>query len=164
MKQSRSLTIYFVAYISSHRSQKGSRLKKNTCLLKLSGAQENNINQYGDNSHKLEHMYETKDDNLGRRLFLVQKEKAVEDAFEKIRRKLGPEWNSFSSGDWNILKNILGEVWTSTDRHRWSTYSFSKVSKNDIDSIIMIGKEVHAKPPLTDDGLKSLDNILSKTI
>lgn len=130
----------------------------------MSGAQENNINQYGDTSHKLEHMYETKDDNLGRRLFLVQKEKAVEDAFEKIRRKLGPEWNSFSSGDWNILKNILGEVWTSTDRHRWSTYSFSKVSKNDIDSIIMIGKEVNAKPPLTDDGLKSLDNILSKTI
>jgi hypothetical protein len=109
-------------------------------------------------------MYETKDDNLGRRLFLVQKEKAVEEAFEKIRRKLGPEWNSFSSGDWNILKNVLGEVWTSIDRHRWGTYSFSKLSKNDIDSIIMIGKEVHAKPPLTDDGLKSLDNILSKTI
>jgi len=94
----------------------------------------------------------------------VQKEKAVEEAFEKIRRKLGPEWNSFSSGDWNILKNILGEVWTSIDRHRWSTYSFSMLSKNDIDSIIMIGKEVNAEPPLTNDGLNSLDNILSKTI
>ncbi len=40
----------------------------------MSGIRENNINQYGDNSHKSEHMYETKDDNLGRRLFLVQKD------------------------------------------------------------------------------------------
>jgi hypothetical protein len=109
-------------------------------------------------------MYETKDDNLGRRLFLIQKEKAVEDAFEKIRRTMGPEWNTFSSGDWDILKNILGEVWTSIDRHRWGTYSFSKLSKSDIDSIITIGKEVYAKPPLTNEMLKLLDNILSKTI
>jgi hypothetical protein len=109
-------------------------------------------------------MYETKDDNLGRRLFLVQKEKAVEDAFEKIRHKMGPEWISFSSGDCDVLKNILGEVWTSIDRHRWGTYSFSKLSKNDIDSIIKIGKEVNAKPPLTNDKLKSLDYILNKTI
>jgi hypothetical protein len=137
---------------------------KNTGFLKLSGLRENIINQYGDNSHKLEHMYETKDDNLGRRLFLIQKEKAVEDAFEKIRRTMGPEWNTFSSGDWDILKNILGEVWTSIDRHRWGTYSFSKLSKSDIDSIITIGKEVYAKPPLTNDMLKLLDNILSKTI
>ena len=95
---------------------------------------------------------------------MVQKEKSVEDAYEKIRRRMGAEWSSLSTSDCNILKNILGEVWTSIDRHRWSAYSFSKLSKNDIDSIIMIGKEVHAKPPLTDDGLKSLDNILSKTI
>jgi hypothetical protein len=109
-------------------------------------------------------MYETKDDNLGRRLFLVQKEKAVEEAYEKIRHKLGPEWIFFSSGDCDVLKNILGEVWTSIDRHRWGTYSFSKLSKNDIDLIIMIGKEVKAKPPLSNDMLKSLDNILYKTI
>lgn len=94
----------------------------------------------------------------------MQKEKAVEDAFEKIRRKIGPEWSSFSASDCNVLKNILGEVWTSIDRHRWGTYSFSKLSKNDIDSIITIGKEVNAKPPLTNDKLKALDNILSKTI
>jgi len=109
-------------------------------------------------------MYETKNDNLGRRLFLVQKEKAVEDAFEKIRRRMGPEWSSFSTSDWDILKNILGEVWTSIDRHRWGTYSFSKLSKNDINSLITIGREVKAKSLLTNDGLKSLDNILSKTI
>jgi len=137
---------------------------KKTGFIKRAWIRENNINQYGDNSHKSKRMYETKDDNLGRRLFLVQKEKAVEDAFEKIRRRMGPEWSSFSTSDWDILKNILGEVWTSIDRHRWGTYSFSKLSKNDINSLIIIGREVKAKPPLTNDGLKALDNILSKTI
>ena len=38
----------------------------------------------------------TTDDNLGRRLFQVQKEKAVEEALEKMRRRMGAEWNSFS--------------------------------------------------------------------
>jgi hypothetical protein len=109
-------------------------------------------------------MYETNDDNLGRRLFQVQKEKAVEDALEKIRRRLGPEWSSFSTADCDVLKETLGEIWTSIERHRWGTYSFSKLSKNDINSLISIGKEVNAKPHLTNDLLKSLDNILIKTI
>ncbi len=109
-------------------------------------------------------MYGTTDDTLGRRLFQIQKEKAVEDAVEKIRHKMGTEWNSVSSADSDVLKEILGEVWTSVDRHRWGTYSFSKLSKNDINSLITIGKEVKAKPPLTNDLLKSLDNILNRTI
>jgi hypothetical protein len=106
----------------------------------------------------------TTDDTLGRRLFQIQKEKAVEDAFEKIRHRMGTEWNLVSMSDSDVLKEILGEVWTSIDRHRWGTYSFSKLSINDIKSLITIGKEVKVKPPLTNDMLKSLDNILNKTI
>jgi len=109
-------------------------------------------------------MYGTTDDTLGRRLFQVQKEKAVEDALEKIRHKMGTEWNSVSPSDSEVLKEILGEVWTSIDRHQWGTYSFSKLSIHDINSLIIIGKEVKAKPPLTNDLLKSLDNILNRTM
>ena len=109
-------------------------------------------------------MYGTTDDTLGRRLFQVQKEKAVEDALEKIRHTTGTEWNSVSSPDAETLKEILGEVWTSIDRHRWGTYSFSKLSINDIRSLISIGKTVKAKPPLTNEMLNLLDNILNKTI
>jgi hypothetical protein len=109
-------------------------------------------------------MYETTDDTLGRRLFQVQKEKAVEDAFVKIRHRAGTEWNSIPASDSEILKDILGEVWTSIDRYRWGTYSFSKLSIYDIKSLITIGKSVRANPPLTNDVLISLDNILSKTI
>jgi len=109
-------------------------------------------------------MYGTTDDTLGRRLFQVQKEKAVEDALEKIRHTTGTEWNSVSSSDSETLKEVLGEVWTSIDRHRWGTYSFSKLSINDIRSLISIGKTVRAKPPMTNDTLNLLDNILSNKI
>lgn len=109
-------------------------------------------------------MYGTTDDTLGRRLFQIQKEKAVEDALEKIRHRMGTEWNSVSSSDSEVLKEILGEVWTSIDRHQWGTYSFSKLSINDIRSLITIGKTVKAKPPLTNEMLKLLDNILSDKI
>jgi hypothetical protein len=109
-------------------------------------------------------MYETTGDTLGRRLFQVQKEKAVEDALVKIRHRVGTEWNSIPASDSEILKDILGEVWTSIDRNRWGTYSFSKLSIKDINSLITIGKAVRANPPLTNDVLNSLDNILSITI
>jgi hypothetical protein len=109
-------------------------------------------------------MYGTTDDTLGRRLFQVQKEKAVEDALEKIRRSMGNKWNLVPPSDSEGLKEILGEVWISIDRNRWETYSFSKLSLHDIDSLIIIGKQVKAKPPLTGDLLKSLDNILRLTI
>ncbi len=109
-------------------------------------------------------MSDTTEDNLGRRLFQVQKEKAVEDALDKIRHRVGAEWNSVSMPDSALLKYVLGEVWTSIDRHRWATYSFSKLSINDIRSLITIGKTVKARPPLTNDLLKLLDNILSNKI
>jgi hypothetical protein len=106
----------------------------------------------------------TTDDTLGRRLFQIQKEKAVEDALEKIRHRIGKEWNSVSVSDSEVLKDILGDVWTSIDRQRWGMYRFSALSINEITSLITIGKEVKARPPLTNDLLKSLDIILSQTI
>ena len=106
----------------------------------------------------------TTDDTLGRRLFQIQKEKAVEDALEKIRHSLGKEWNSVSASDSEVLKDILGDVWTSIDRKRWGTYRFSTLSISEITSLITIGKEVKARPPLTNDLLKSLDIILSQII
>jgi hypothetical protein len=106
----------------------------------------------------------TTDDTLGRRLFQIQKEKAVEDALEKIRHRLGTEWNSVSASDSEVLKDILGDVWTSIDRKRWGTYRFSTVSVSEIRSLITLGKEVKTRPPLTNEQLKSLDNILSRTI
>jgi hypothetical protein len=100
------------------------------------------------------------DDNLGRRLFQVQKEKAVEEALEKIRRGLSDQWHSISSRDTELLKEVLGEVWTSIDRHRWGSYRFSKVSAEDLKSLIILGKEMKSHYSLTDEKIMQIDRIL----
>jgi hypothetical protein len=104
----------------------------------------------------------TTDDNLGRRLFLVQKEKAVEEALEKMRRGLSAQWNSLSYTDSEILKEVLGEVWTSIDRHRWGTYRFSKVSEEDLAMLIILGKKIKSQNSLTDENIRQLDMILER--
>lgn len=104
------------------------------------------------------------DDNLGRRLFQIQKEKAVEDAMEKIRRRTGTEWVAISMADNDLLKEILGDLWTSIDRLRWGSYSFSKLSKEDIGALIDQSKHITKKHAMTDDDLRTLDAILSRTI
>ncbi len=109
-------------------------------------------------------MTDITDDNLGRRLFQIQKEKAVEDALEKIRRRTGTEWKAISTADTDVLKEILGELWTSIDRPRWGSYSFSKLTKEDVMSLVAQGKYIKSKHAMTDDDVRDLDAILSKTI
>lgn len=109
-------------------------------------------------------MPDTTEDNLGRRLFQVQKEKAVEDALDKIRHGVGAEWNSVFMPDSALLKYVLGEVWTSIDRHRWATYSFSKLSKEDVYGLIHLGKKMKAGYSVTEDQIRELDTILGRTI
>lgn len=122
-----------------------------------------NINQDMYTTHHSYSMSGTTDDNLGRRLFQVQKEKAVEDALEKVRRSVGSEWNSVSTADSEIFKEVLGEVWTSIDRHRWSTYSFAKVSKEDIHSLVTLGKKMKDHYSLTEEMIRQMDIILGRT-
>jgi hypothetical protein len=109
-------------------------------------------------------MTDVTDDNLGRRLFQLQKEKAVEDAMEKIRRRTGTDHPSFSTADNEILKFILGELWTSIDRSRWGSYSFTKLSIEDLRALVIQGRNIKNKHTMTDDDLKVLDSILSRSI
>ncbi len=66
--------------------------------------------------------------------------------------------------DTDLLKEILGELWTSIDRLRWGSYSFSKLSKEDVISLVAQGKYIKNKHAMTDDDVRGLDAILSKTI
>jgi hypothetical protein len=90
-------------------------------------------------------MPEAKDEEVGRRLFQIHKEKAVEVAVEKMRRKMLSEWTSFSSSDIDILKHILGEAWVCIKRTEWEGISFTKLTKNDLQEIIQIAKQVRNK-------------------
>jgi len=106
-------------------------------------------------------MPHSSDSDLGRRIFVVQKEKAVEEALDKIRRRVGVDWCSVSPTDCDVLKETLGEIWTVIDRPRWGTYRFSKLTLVDIHSLVAAGKEFRTKRYMTDAMLQSLDRILS---
>ncbi|MGB8312228.1 MAG: hypothetical protein WCE81_10265 [Halobacteriota archaeon] len=90
-------------------------------------------------------MPEAKDEEVGRRLFQIHKEKAVEVAVEKMRRKMPSEWTSFTSSDIDILKHTLGEAWVCIKRTEWETISFTKLTKNDLQEIIQVAKQVRNK-------------------
>jgi len=90
-------------------------------------------------------MPEARDEEVGRRLFQIHKEKAVESALEKIRRKMPSEWKSFTSADIDVLKQILGEVWVCIKRSEWDSISFSKLTMKDLRAIIEIAHEVSRK-------------------
>ncbi len=90
-------------------------------------------------------MPEAHDEEVGRRLFQIHKEKAVEVALEKTRRKMPLEWQSFTSSDVDILKYILGEAWVSIKRSEWESVSFATLTKKDLEAIIRVAKQVSNK-------------------
>jgi hypothetical protein len=90
-------------------------------------------------------MPEAHDEEVGRRLFQIHREKAVEVALEKIRRTMPAEWKSFTSADIDVLKQILGEVWVCIKRSEWDSISFSKLTMKDLQAIIDIAHQVSRK-------------------
>ena len=105
-------------------------------------------------------MSRSTEESLGRRRFQIQKEKAVEDAYEKIRRSFGEDWKCFSSEDCAVLRDVLGEIWIGVDRDRWKNYCFSTLSHKEILSLIDIAKEGLCQKCMTPDALARLDDIL----
>ena len=100
------------------------------------------------------------EEGLGRRRFQIQKEKAVEDAYEKIRRSFGQDWQCFSAEDCAVIREVLGEIWISVDRDCWNDYCFSTLSHADLLSLIATAKEGLCQKCMTAETLARLDEIL----
>jgi hypothetical protein len=107
-------------------------------------------------------MSRSTEESLGRRRFQIQKEKAVEDAYEKIRRTFGQEWQCFSAGDCEALREILGEIWISVDRDCWKSYCFSTLSQKEIHTLIDMGNAGLCQKCMTSEVLARLDEILGQ--
>lgn len=105
-------------------------------------------------------MPEITEDERGRRVFQIHKEMAVETALEKIRQNVGQDWKLYSQSDINLLKYMLGESWVSMDRRNWGQCTFSRLSRNDLDAIIRIGKDVKNKRRLEGDAIREINEIL----
>jgi hypothetical protein len=82
---------------------------------------------------------------IGRRLFLVHKDKGVENAIKKVRRGLGQDWTHLSEDDIAVLKRMLGECWVYMDRPAWEKIAFSRLAYSDVAAIVRIGDSAKGK-------------------
>jgi hypothetical protein len=90
-------------------------------------------------------MPDVSDQERGRRVFQIQKEKHAEQALEKVRKSLGDGWPRFTLPEIRTLKFILGEAWVFIDRKAWEGFSFARLSRDDLYGILAIGKAVERK-------------------
>jgi hypothetical protein len=88
-------------------------------------------------------MSRTTDDNLGRRRYLLHRDKAVEHALERIRHAPHAGWETLTPQEHAGLKAALTEIWESCGRERWQQYCFSTLSKDDL--LRLIGIVAQAK-------------------
>jgi hypothetical protein len=105
-------------------------------------------------------MSSSTDDNLGRRRFQIHRDKAVEQAMEKIRRAAGGEWKSLSAEDREGLKISLAEIWMTTSQEQWQQYCFSTVTRQDILELAALGREAQVQHHLTQEARRAIESIL----
>ena len=79
---------------------------------------------------------------IGRRMFQLQKEKAVEQVIEKIRQNLGSEWKTLSTADVHLLERLLQAAWVNTDKAAWEKIRFNTCSKEDVQRILSIARGI----------------------
>lgn len=109
-------------------------------------------------------MPDVTNDERGRRIFQLHKERAVETAVEKIRLNPKSDWATFSQQDIKLLTSILGETWVSLERSTWEQCSFSSLTRKDLNEIISIGNDVKSERMREETAINKVSMILRKSI
>jgi hypothetical protein len=108
-------------------------------------------------------MPEISQDERGRRVFQLQKERAVENAITRIRSNLGQDWKLFSAVDIEILQNLLGEAWVTIGKNEWGSIAFSRIGVKEIQELIGLGKGITKREGKSKDTSLALLKILMRT-
>lgn len=109
-------------------------------------------------------MPDVTNDERGRRIFQIRKERAVETAVAKIRQSLGSDLSGFSRQDLQTLNSILGEAWVSIERSVWEQSAFTRLTRHDLETIIRIGNEVKIKKIREETAIDEICRILKGSI
>jgi len=109
-------------------------------------------------------MPEITQDERGRRIFAIQKQKAVESAVEKIRENMRLDWKVFSSSDIDTLEYILGEVWVSMERRDWEQCAFTLLTRKDLERIIHLGREAKRKEKIERRAVEEVMGVLGRVM
>jgi hypothetical protein len=107
-------------------------------------------------------MPDVSDQERGRRVFQIQKEKHAEEALERARKSLGDGWKRFSLQEIRTLKFILGEAWVFIDQRAWEGFSFARLSRDDLDEIMRIGRAVERREKKGHDAADEVGEILRR--
>ena len=99
-------------------------------------------------------------ENLGRRRFLLHRDKAVEHALDRVRRAAHAEYGSLSAEERAGLKTSLEEIWMNTTRERWNEYCFSTLTRHDIVEIFALGRDIQSRHHMTVETKQALEAIL----
>jgi len=113
---------------------------------------------------RIERMPDVTNDERGRRIFQLHKERAVETALEKIRRNPKSGWAAFSPEDIKTLIYILGEAWVSVERRIWEQSSFIRLTRKDLEEIISIGNDAKNKKIREEIAVNKICRILKESI
>jgi len=103
---------------------------------------------------------DTTDEDIGRRAFQLRKEKATERAIDRLRQGLRKNWAAFSQHDVDDLSWILGELWAFEKRLDWEDLHFSKLTLEDTQAIIQVGRELQENAHNSVEHLERVGDII----
>jgi hypothetical protein len=78
--------------------------------------------------------------DIGRRMYLLHKEKNVEHVIEQIRQNLGTGWKTYPDTDIHLLEQLIGDAWVGFDKPLWEKIPFGRMTKGDVDRLLDLGK------------------------
>jgi hypothetical protein len=81
---------------------------------------------------------------------------------DKARKSLGESWKGLTLAEIRTLKFILGEAWVFLDRKSWEGYSFSRLSRGDLDELLRIGRAVERREKTGQDAADEVGAILRR--
>ncbi|MDO8881097.1 MAG: hypothetical protein Q7W44_09940 [Coriobacteriia bacterium] len=79
------------------------------------------------------------DEDLGMRLYEVNRQRAVERALERLRHGLRADWYYLTQEDLVSLRWLLGELWAVSTRAEWDELHFSKLDFEHTRQIVSLG-------------------------
>jgi len=103
---------------------------------------------------------DVRDEDIGMRAFQMRKAKAVERAMDRLRQGLRAEWAMFTQRDLSDLGWILGELWAFEKRADWEDLHFSKLTAEDVVTIVGIARTLREDPTNTVETLESVGDII----
>ena len=99
--------------------------------------------------------------DIGRRMFQLQKEKAVEQVIEKIRQNLRSEWKTLSTADVHLLERLLQAAWVNTDKVAWEKIRFNTCSKEDVQRILSVASGIDLEKTSQHEVAEELEKVLA---